>query len=413
MVDQEAHEQEPGKAVLIVDDDESLAQVIAATLDLKGLQTTIAFDGNQALQLARTLRPNLILLDIMLPGKSGFEVCAILKRDPTTSSIPIVILTAKAELSDRMTGIAAGADEYLTKPFSPTQLIDLVNRALAGQLAEPGSRWPDPSTIPADQWVIYARELTELFKQEQTARQELEQTLHTLDRLSQLQTEFLGVITHELLTPFGAIGLALEVMQQQSKEWPPDHQVTLENLATEIAGLHRMIGGVVKFAELMHKRRDPELAYHDLNLLIPQAVEPVTVLAQARGVSFRWFVAPEVPKIFADANLLGEAIYQMAHNAVKFNKPDGQAQVRAFESDGWITIEVRDTGIGLTPDRLVLLGQPFEQHADTLRRGREGLGVGWAFVGYVAHVHCGRTQVTSPGPGRGSTFSLALPIVPE
>ena len=87
--------------------------------------------------------------------------------------------------------------------------------------------------------------------------------------------------------------------------------------------------------------------------------------------------------------------------------------MRAFESDGWITIEVRDTGIGLTPDRLVLLGQPFEQHADTLRRGREGLGVGWAFVGYVAHVHCGRTHVASPGPGQGSTFSLALPIVPE
>jgi signal transduction histidine kinase len=163
----------------------------------------------------------------------------------------------------------------------------------------------------------------------------------------------------------------------------------------------------------MYKRRDPVLAYHDLNQLIAEAVEPVAVLAQARQVDFRYLTAPDVPNVFADAGLLGEAVYQMAHNAVKFNKPGGQAQVRAFESDGWLTIEARDTGIGLTRDRLKLLGQPFEQHADTLRRGREGLGVGWAFVGYVAHVHYGRTHVSSPGPDKGSTFGITLPIVPE
>ena len=413
MANQELYEQKSSQVVLIVDDDKPLAQAIAATLDLGGLETVIAHDGNRALELAHTLQPDLILLDVMLPGKSGFEVCATLKREPATASIPIIILTAKAELSDRMTGIAAGADEYLTKPFSPIQLIDLINEALAGRLAEPGSHWPDPSTLPTDQWVIYARELTKIFKREQAARNELEKALRRLDEVSQLQTEFLGVITHELLTPFGAIGLAMEVLQRQSKDLPPNHQAALENMTTEIAGLHRMINGVVKFAELMHKRREPELGYYDLDRIIPAAVQPVAVLAQARQVDFRCIVPPSLPKTLTDPKLLGEAVFQMAHNAVKFNKPGGRAQVRVFESDGWITIEVKDTGIGLTPNRLVLLGQPFEQHADTLKRGREGLGVGWAFVGYVAQVHCGRTHVSSPGPGHGSTFSLTLPVVAE
>lgn len=413
MADPTSSGNESKHVVLIVDDEVSLAQVIGATLGGQGLDTVLAYDGNRALELARTLKPDLILLDVMLPGQSGFEVCANLKRDPTTTSIPIIILTAKAELSARMTGIAAGADEYLTKPFSPIQLIDLVRKALSGRLAEHDSQWPDPSTIPADQWVIYAKELTELFKEEKAARQELEQAVHRLDRLGQLQTEFLGVITHELLTPFGAIGLALEVLQMQSKDLSADFRATADDLATEIADLHRMINGVVKFAELMYKRRDPVLAYHDLDQLISEAVQPVAVLAQAREVDFRYLTAPDVPNVFADAGLLGEAVYQMAHNAVKFNKPGGQAQVRAFESDGWLTIEARDTGIGLTRDRLKLLGQPFEQHADTLRRGREGLGVGWAFVGYVAHVHYGRTHVSSPGPDKGSTFGITLPVVPE
>ena len=114
--------------------------------------------------------------------------------------------------------------------------------------------------------------------------------------------------------------------------------------------------------------------------------------------------------MFADPELLGEAAFQMSHNAVKFNVPKGQAKIQVFESKGWVVIEGKDTGVGLTSERLELLGQPFEQDADSLRRGREGLGVGWAFVRYVAEVHDGWTQVESSGPDQGSTFSLALPV---
>jgi len=100
----------------------------------------------------------------------------------------------------------------------------------------------------------------------------------------------------------------------------------------------------------------------------------------------------------------------MAYNAVKFNLAGGYAQVKVFEAMGWIVIEVQDTGVGLTPERLEMLGQPFEQGADALRRGQEGLGLGWTFVRYVAEVHGGQTHVKSSGPGQGSTFSLALPV---
>jgi signal transduction histidine kinase len=205
----------------------------------------------------------------------------------------------------------------------------------------------------------------------------------------------------------------MEVLQRQSKDLPSEYQESLDNLTTEIAGLHQMINGVVKFAELMHKQREPEFGHYDLKRLISYAVQPVAVLAQARGVDFRCLIVQNLPKILVDPELLSEAIFQMAHNAVKFNKPDGRAQIRVFESEKQIVIEVSDTGVGLTPARLALLGQPFEQRADNLRRGREGLGVGWAFVGYVAQVHYGYTRVTSPGLDQGSTFTLILPIITE
>ena len=413
MTEQELKDQYSKRTVLIADDEKTLAEAIAVTLGMKGLQTAVAHDGEQALALARTLQPDLILLDVAMPGRTGIEVCATLKTDPVTASIPVIFLTARAEKADRMVGIAAGADEYLTKPFSPTELITLVDEVFAGRPIEPRPRRQDLSAMPADQLVVYAREWRELFERELGERQALEEAHRRLDELDRLKMAFLSAVTHELLTPFASIGLALQIMQRQNEELQPDQRDALDNLMTEIAGLHRLVSGVVKFAELVSKRRKPQPGYISLGQVIQWALQPVAVLAQARQVDFRVLVSPDLPKIHADPELLGEAVFQMAHNAVKFNLPKGRAQVRTFKYKEWIVIEVMDTGVGLTPERMALLGQPFEQSADDLRRGQEGLGVGWAFVRYVADVHGGWTRAESPGPGQGSTFSLALPIAVE
>jgi len=413
MTKKRSQEKGSKQTVLIVDDEELLAQALAATLDVEGLQTVVGYSGEDALTLARTLKPDLILLDVMMPDKSGIEVCATLKTDPATSSIPVILVTAKAEQIDRAVGLAAGADEYMTKPFSPTELVALVKRMLAGQPVEPPSRRPDLSAMPTDQLVIYARELKEISEQERLARQELEKAHRRLGEVDRLKAAFLGVVTHELLTPFSDIGMALEVLQWQSKDSNPDLQSAVDDLATNIAGLHRLIGGVVKFAELVSKRREPHPAYISLDQVVPWAVQPVAVLAQARDIDFRVFVPSDLPQVHADPELLAEAIFQMAHNAVKFNLPEGWAHIKAFDSKGWVVIKVEDTGVGLSPEQLELLKQPFGQSADALRRGQEGLGIGWTFVRYVTKMHGGRTRVESPGPGQGSIFYLALPVAGE
>jgi signal transduction histidine kinase len=409
----EREARESKQTVLIVEDERLLAEAIAATLDLGGLQTVIAYDGTQALSLARSLHPDLILLDVMLPGKSGIEVCATLKTDAKTSSIPVVMVTAKAEKKDQAVGLAAGADAYVTKPFSPVKLIDLVKELLSGSPIEFRPGEVSLSQMPADQMVIYARDLKELFQKERFERQELEEARRRLEALDSLKAGFLSAVTHELMTPFASIGLALQVLQHQDDTRSADQLEALDNLTTEIAGLHRLVSGVVKFADLVNKRRDPQPGRVSLSQVIPWAVQPVAVLAQARGVDFRVFVPSDLPKVLADPELLGEAVFQMAHNAVKFTPASGQAQVQASVSKEWMVIEVTDTGVGITPEQLATLGQSFEQSADGLRRGREGLGIGWTFVRYVAEVHNGQTHVKSPGPGQGSTFTLSLPMVME
>jgi signal transduction histidine kinase len=253
----------------------------------------------------------------------------------------------------------------------------------------------------------------ELWQRERQERAALEQARERLAELDHLKAEFLGVVTHELLTPFASIGVILELLQRQCKECSPDCEETVRNLVGEIAGLHQRINGVVKFAEVVTKQREPSLGYYRMDHVIPWAVQPVAVIAEGRDVDFRVLVPPKLPHVHIDAELVGEAVFQMAHNAVKFNRAGGRATVRAFESDRAIVIEVSDTGIGLTPERLAMLGRSFEQGVEALRRGQEGLGIGWVFACYVAEVHDGWTDVSSPGKGQGSIFSLALPLDSE
>jgi len=408
MAAQEPQYRNGKRTVLIADDDRTLAKAISVMLGQSGLQTVVAHDGEQALAMARAMLPDLILLDMNIPVRSGPEVYATLKADSATAAIPVVFLSGEPEGADH--GPAAGAAAYLTKPFSPTELVDLVQRTVASQPVDPPPGEPDPSGMSVDQLVVYTQELRELFEREQDGRQSLQQERQRLEELERLRMGFLGTVTHELLIPFPAIGKALQVLQQQSHSLGPDQRVALDNLMTEIAGLHRMVSGVDKFVKLVNQRREPQPQDVSLSQVIPWAVQPAAVLAQARDVDFRLFVPSHLTQVHADPALLGEAIFQMAHNAVKFNLPGGRAHVRALESDGWIVIEVTDTGVGLTPERLELLDQPFEELADAQRRERQGLGVGWAFVRYVAEAHGGSTRVSSPGPGEGSTFALAVPV---
>jgi signal transduction histidine kinase len=396
------------QTVLIAEDDPLLAEVIAATLDLEGLETVVTHHGKEALSLARKLLPDLVLLDVMMPGRSGIEVCAALKTAPESADIPVILLTAKTQKEDQAVGLAAGADAYVTKPFSPVQLIDLVKETLAGESLEPRTQTASIGKMSLNQLIVYARDLKELWQREREEREALEQARERLVELDRLKAAFVSTVTHELLTPFASIGTTLQVLQRQSQDGRPDLLETLEDLSTGIAGLHRRIEGVVKFAELVNKQREPHLGRHSLDEVIPWAVQPVAVIAQAREVNFQLLLSPDLPEIEMDAELVSEAVFQMAHNAVKFNKPGGEAKIRAFQADTMIIIEVADTGIGLSTERLEKLGLPFEQGADTLRRGQEGLGIGWAFVCYVAEVHNGWTHVESPGTGKGSTFSLAL-----
>jgi CheY-like chemotaxis protein len=128
--------------VLVVEDDVTMQKMALKVLRSRGFQCELAPNGREALRLASSIRPALILMDLSLPEMNGWEATKALKADPTTAAIPVVAITAHAMVGDRETALAAGCSECLTKPYEISELVELVVRYLSG---EPGNR---PVTIP-------------------------------------------------------------------------------------------------------------------------------------------------------------------------------------------------------------------------------------------------------------------------
>jgi len=116
--------------VLVVDDDPVILKLLEVNFEMEGFDVLLARDGQEGIEVACDSRPDVVVSDIMMPKKSGLELVVALRGDPATRDIPIILLSAKAQNADVRTGLDAGADDYVTKPFEPMDLVDRVNRLL-------------------------------------------------------------------------------------------------------------------------------------------------------------------------------------------------------------------------------------------------------------------------------------------
>ncbi|MGB9880844.1 MAG: response regulator transcription factor, partial [Anaerolineae bacterium] len=123
--------------ILVVDDDPQIVRLLRAYLEKEGFQVFVAYDGNMALHIIRSERPDLVLLDLMLPNRDGWEVTRIVRGDANLVAIPIIMLTARVEDGDKILGLELGADDYITKPFNPREVVARVRAVLRRVHGEP------------------------------------------------------------------------------------------------------------------------------------------------------------------------------------------------------------------------------------------------------------------------------------
>ncbi|MGE5177074.1 MAG: response regulator transcription factor [Hyphomicrobiales bacterium] len=116
--------------ILVVDDEIYIVHILDFSLGMEGYEVVTALDGEQALEKLKTEKPDLIVLDIMMPKVDGYEVCKAVKGNPETAQIPVILLSAKGRTVDQKVGFDVGADDYITKPFSPRKLVERINQLL-------------------------------------------------------------------------------------------------------------------------------------------------------------------------------------------------------------------------------------------------------------------------------------------
>jgi two-component system sensor histidine kinase/response regulator len=362
--------------VLVVEDEPTILEIIAFLLEEEQLRVLQAHDGETALSLLETVQPDLIISDVKMPGMDGFTLCRHVRDQPTLSHVPFIFLTGKGDRADVRRGMKLGADDYLTKPFEPEELLSTVQVRLRRA---------------AEAQAAIARASTDL------------------------QDDIIRALTHEFRTPLSLIMGYTDLMEASGQEMSEkDFQAVLQGLHE---GSRRLMSLVEDFLLLSRLRTgwiDRDLAQHPPSPLRPdQVVHSVAAQAQAQAADKNVSLAIDCASPDLAVSIshwhLREIIRRLVDNAIKFsNSLGGQVKLITRQEAGYWVLSVTDDGIGIHQEALSSIFEPFNQ-IDRAQMEQQGTGVGLTIVRGLVEVHDGRIEVQST-PGRGTIVSVWLPL---
>jgi signal transduction histidine kinase len=361
--------------VLVVDDEEPNRVLLRDLLEAQGHQVMEAGDGEQAMDAATSTAPDVILLDVMLPKVDGFEVCRRLKANAQTAPIPILLVTALTDRQDRLTGMEAGANDFLTKPIDTQDVILRVGNAL------------------------YTKRLYD----------QLAANYQRLRALEALRDDLTHMIVHDLRTPLTSV-----IAGMQTVEMSGELNARQQNyLQLALIGGQTLLGMINDLLEIS-KMEDGSLRleYQDLAAteLVERALTEIEPLAQRKSLSLVRDFPARSPTLSGDEEKLRRTLVNLLGNAVRFT-PRGGTITASVRSAGEQTavFAVRDTGAGIPREAFERIFEKFGQ----VEMGPAGqslsTGLGLTFCKMVVEAHGGRIEVESE-LGRGSTFSFTIPI---
>jgi len=397
--------------ILAIDDNPDnlivLKAVLLDSLPKAVLQT--ALDGKKGFQLAAAEDPDVILLDIVMPGLDGYQVCRQLKADPRLKSIPVVFLTAHADRDSRIKAVEAGADGFLPKPFDEIELS--VQILAMGKLKAANRTQRMEKDLLARLVAERTHELQQELVLRKQAEEDLKKALESAESANRAKSEFLAVMSHELRTPLnGILGFAELLTTTPLDREQREYAQTISKSGTHLLSL---VNDILDFSSIEKGRLRLESAPVALAPLLDSASLPIQKLAAEKGIVFRSEPAPDIPeRITGDGRRICQILMNLLNNAVKFTS-EGSVVLRAApavaEGRPCLDFSVSDTGMGIPEHLISYLFEPFTQAESTLNRRFDGTGLGLAISKRLAEAMEGSITVES-SPGKGSTFTLRLPM---
>jgi signal transduction histidine kinase len=364
-----------GQHVLVVEDHEPLLEAIRDILESDHYTVMVATDGVEALQMMEKARPDLIIADIMMPRMDGYAFYEAVRGRSEWVTIPFMFLTAKAGKDDVLKGKILGAEDYITKPFEPNELLVAVRARL------------------------------------NRAHAIREATAAEFDHLKQ---QIVTILSHELRTPLtyihGYTSLALDDVRSLT---PDALQEFLEAIKRGADRLTKLVEDllllirldtdqtVVEFRLLAHE-------HSDLNEIVEREARQYENQAAACGLTLEIRVAPALRPVQLCEPLFVDALDRLLDNAIKFSRDRGQQiLVSTRSADGWSEIAVQDHGMGISAEEIPHLFERFHQ-INRAKLEQQGVGLGLAIAKELIRLHGGEIAVESE-LNVGSTFTIRLP----
>ena len=386
--------------VLIVDDIPGNLNFLSEVLYGEGIGILLATNGRDAIEIVRQKLPDLILLDIAMPGMDGYEVCSTLKEDPLTRDIAVIYLTARTEPEDILKGFETGAADYILKPFNAAELIARVRTQL--ELKEKTEALKTLNTVLEDQVRQRTLELTVSNESLKEANIKLEQAYNELSTLEQAKDEFIRHINHELRTPLQGIHgftLILEdiVSSPEQKEY--------------IQAINSLVKRLVKLSEITLIITEIKANNHKVQLRTVPVQETLELLLEEfRNHRQRIELVQnknENLDVMADQKLLLVTLEQIIDNALKYSPDNQKIVIRTFRKNENVTIEVADKGPGFSINALEHLFEFFA--ADNLKYRSHGFGIGLATAKTILNTMSARLDITNM-PDKGAVVSISFPV---
>jgi len=408
------------KTILLADDEANLRMLARITLDDPAYRILEAEDGLAALTLARNERPDLLVLDWMMPGLSGIEVARLLRQDPDTAHIPVIMLTAKGQEADRAQGRDIGVHAHLVKPFSPLELLQKIQdiwkpqSELLGQpaallpvvdLPEPPVEVQQQLNMSSSQLALYVRDLRRSAAAERNKARELAEANSRLQILDRLKTDFLAFISHELRTPLNTIG-AVDILDLQAD--PKDQLEVIDIIRRGYERLHQFIEKGLDYFNWLAASRVDLTVTTDLAHAVSHVIGQLPALT-APEVEFH-AVGLDVPCLIRGAtNHWTHVIQALLDNAVKFSQSSQHIRVHLQSSGGRAVLTVADQGQGFPPELAREVFHPFT--ITNTRNHSRGSGLSLSLAGAITEAYGGTIHADSQGPGKGATFTVDVPLL--
>jgi len=382
--------------ILMVDDNPKNLQLLGNMLRNEGYQLEFATSGPTALAWFEKKIFDLVLLDIMMPDMSGFEVCEKLRSDHKQDDIPVIFLTAKTEKESILQGFSLGAQDYVTKPFDTSELLARVRTHLELRFSK--EQLKNMNQILEDKVKERTHELQEAYHKIQKANEELL-------ILDQAKTEFLHIISHEIRTPLNGIKGSLELIKEYSHE---NTIATLfEILDASVTRLEKFLITALKITQLKVGKSELDLQALPFDLIINTTLIKLKHKLEKKFLQTITYIQPNDNIIIGDFEMLSTCLTTILDNAINYSPEYGKITINTSASENILTMEIKDEGPGFSQkaqETLFSLFAPGDKHIN------ENEGLELALSKLIIDAHSGTIKAYN-SDGGGAIVKLSFPKV--